>query len=154
MGRSSRSTGMLRKPSWPISMRRQHVWRRECHRRRSRQPRMKPSRAVCASVAIEPVSNYILLEHPAEARDHDTWSEAMTEALAPLKCHVIQSTSDEAPGLLAYVEHHLGAHHSPDLFHVQHELSTAVSAPMAAKQRAAAQVMTKAEEMLKRMQAQ
>ena len=32
---------------------------------------------------------------------------------------------------------HLGAHHSPDLFHVQHALSKAVSAPMAAKQRAA-----------------
>jgi len=64
-------------------------------------------------VAIEPVSNYILLEQVAEARDHDTWSEAMAGALAPLKCHVIQSTSDEAPGLLAYVEHHLGAQHSP-----------------------------------------
>ena len=25
-------------------------------------------------VAIEPVSNYILLEHTAEARDHDTWN--------------------------------------------------------------------------------
>jgi hypothetical protein len=47
----------------------------------------------------------------------------------------------EAPGRLAYVEHHLGAHHSPDLFHVQHELSKAVSAPMAAKQRAAAKAL-------------
>ena len=56
-------------------------------------------------VAIEPVSNDILLEQVAEARDHDTWSEAMAGALAPLKCRVIQSTSDEAPGLLAYVEH-------------------------------------------------
>ena len=63
----------------------------------------------------------------------------MEQALAGLNCQVIQSTSDEAPGLLAYVEHHLGAHHSPDLFHVQHELSKAVAAPMAAKQRAAAQ---------------
>jgi hypothetical protein len=105
-------------------------------------------------VAIEPVSNYILLEHPAEARDHDTWSKAMTEALAPLKCHIIQSTSDEAPGLLAYVEHHLGVHHSPDVFHVQHELSKAVAAPMAAKQRAAAKAITKAEEMLTRMHVQ
>ena len=26
-------------------------------------------------VAIEPVSNYILLEQMARARDHDTWSE-------------------------------------------------------------------------------
>src|SRR5215831_17356359 len=105
-------------------------------------------------VAIEPVSNYILLEHLAEARDHDTWSKAMAGALAPLKCQIIQSTSDEAPGLLAYVEHHLGVHHSPDVFHVQHELSKAVTAPMAAKQRAAAKATTKAEEMLTRMQAQ
>ena len=105
-------------------------------------------------VAIEPVSNYILLEQVAEARDHDTWSEAMAGALAPLKCRVMQSTSDEAPGLLAYVEHHLGAHHSPDVFHVQHELSKAVSASLAVKQRAAAKAMTKAEEMLTRMHEQ
>src|SRR4029453_3408309 len=62
-------------------------------------------------VAIEPVSNYILLEHTAEARDQDTWNALMKDALAGLNCKVIQSTSDEAPGLLAYVEHHLGAHH-------------------------------------------
>jgi uncharacterized protein DUF6399 len=99
-------------------------------------------------VAIEPVSNYILLEQPAAARDHDTWHTLMTDALAPLKCTIIQSTSDEAAGLLAYVEQHLGAHHSPDLFHVQHELSKAVAAPMAVKQRAAAQAMARAEETL------
>ena len=104
-------------------------------------------------VAIEPVSNYILLEQPAEGRDQDTWSTLMTLALAPLKCNVIQSTSDEAPGLLAYVEHHLGAHHSPDLFHVHHELNKAVSAPMAAKQRAAHKAVVQAEETLKRVQA-
>ena len=57
-------------------------------------------------------------------------------------------------GLLAYVEHHLGVHHSPDLFHVQHELNRAVSAPLATKQRAAAQATTKAEERLTRMQKQ
>jgi hypothetical protein len=99
-------------------------------------------------VAIEPVSNYILLEHTAEARDQDTWNVLMEDALARLHCKVIQSTSDEAPGLLAYVEHHLGAHHSPDLFHVQHELSKAVSAPMAVKQRAAAKAVARTEEML------
>ena len=88
-------------------------------------------------VGIEPVSNYILVEQAAAARDHDTWHALMEQALAGLNCRVIQSTSDEAPGLLAYVEHHLGAHHSPDLFHVQHELVKAVSSPMATKQRAA-----------------
>ena len=103
-------------------------------------------------VGIDPVSNYILLEQAAQARDQDTWQELMAQALAGLNCQVIQSTSDEAPGLLAYVEHHLGAHHSPDVFHVQHELSKAVSAPMAAKQRAAVKAATKAEETLKRVQ--
>jgi hypothetical protein len=76
----------------------------------------------------------------------------MEQALSGLHCQVIQSTSDEAPGLLAYVEHHLGAHHSPDLFHVHHALSKAVSAPMALKQRAAAKAATRAEETLKRVQ--
>src|SRR5262249_52250209 len=102
-------------------------------------------------VGMEPVSNYILLEHTAEARDQDTWNALMAGALAPLKCRVIQSTSDEAPGLLAYVEHHLGAHHSPDLFHVQHELSKAISAPLAVKQRAAAQAVAQAQERLMRV---
>src|SRR5712692_6466729 len=103
-------------------------------------------------VGIEPVSNSMVLEQAAQARDHDTWQALMEQALSGLNCPVIQSTSDEAPGLLAYVPHHLGAHHSPDLFHVQHDLSKAVSAPMAAKQRAAAQAATKAEETLKQVQ--
>ena len=97
-------------------------------------------------VAIEPKSNDILLEQAAPGRDQDTWHALMEQALAGLNCQVIQSTSDEAPGLLAYVAHHLGAHHSPDLFHVQHELVKAVSGPMAAKQRAAAKAATEAQE--------
>src|SRR6266853_3968893 len=72
----------------------------------------------------------------------------MEQALSGLQCHIIQSTSDEAPALLAYVEPHLGAHHAPDLFHVQHELVKAVSGPMATKQRAAGKAATKACERL------
>jgi hypothetical protein len=105
-------------------------------------------------VAMDPKSNDIILEQAAQARDQDTWDALMEQALAGLKCRVIQSTSDEAPGLLAYVEHHLGAHHSPDLFHVQHELVKAVSGPMATKQRAAGKVATEAQEMLTQVQGQ
>ncbi len=54
-------------------------------------------------VGIDPESNYIVLEHTAPARDQDTWHELMAPALAGLNCKVIQATSDEAPGLLAYV---------------------------------------------------
>jgi hypothetical protein len=103
-------------------------------------------------VAMEPKSTYIILEQAAQGRDQDTWHVFMEQALSGLNCQVIQSTSDEAPGLLAYVEHHLGAHHSPDLFHVQHELVNAVSGPMAAKQRAAAKVVTEAQERLEHVQ--
>ena len=103
-------------------------------------------------VAAAPKSTYIVLEQAAHARDQDTWNTLMEKALAGLNCQVIQSTSDEAPGLLAYVEHHLGAHHSPDLFHVQHELVKAVCGPMAIKQRAAAKAASKAHERLEHVQ--
>src|SRR5215831_12422630 len=76
----------------------------------------------------------------------------MAPALAQFNCRVIQSTSDEAPGLLAYVEHYLEAHHSPDLFHVQHELVKAVSGPMAIKERAAQKAVSEATEQLVRLQ--
>jgi hypothetical protein len=66
---------------------------------------------------------------------------------------VIQSTRDEAPGILAYVEPQLGAHHSPDLFHVQQELSKAVSAPLATKERAAEKALSEAQEHLIQAQA-
>src|SRR5207245_5539185 len=71
---------------------------------------------------------------------------------AKSNCRVIQSTSDEAPGLLAYVEHYLEAHHSPDVFHVQHELVKAVSGPMATKERAAHKAVIEAQEQLHRLQ--
>jgi Family of unknown function (DUF6399) len=103
-------------------------------------------------VAMDPDSNFIILEQLAHARDQATWNALLAPALAQLNCQVIQSTSDEAPGLLAYVEHYLEAHHSPDLFHVQHELSRAVSAPIATKKRAAHKAATEARERLEQGQ--
>ena len=105
-------------------------------------------------ITMDPDSNFIILEQTAQARDQTTWNEFMEPALAQLNCRVIQSTSDEASGLLAYVEHYLEAHHSPDLFHVQHELVKAVSGPMAAKERAAHQAVNDATEKLERLQSQ
>jgi flagellar biosynthesis/type III secretory pathway protein FliH len=103
-------------------------------------------------ITMDPESNFILVEQLAQARDQTTWDALMAPALAQLNCRVIQSTSDEAPGLLAYVEHYLEAHHSPDLFHVQHELVKAVSGPMATKERAAYKAVTEAREQLEYVQ--
>jgi hypothetical protein len=88
-------------------------------------------------VTMDPESNCIILTQLAQTRDQASWQECMAPALAQRNCQVMQSTSDEAPGLLASVEHSLEAHHAPDLFHVQHELVKAVSGPMATKERAA-----------------
>ena len=103
-------------------------------------------------ITIDPDSNFIILEQLAQARDQVSWNDAMAPALAKFNCRVIQSTSDEAPGLLAYVEHSLEAHHSPDVFHVQHELVKAVSGPMATKERAAHKAVIEAQEQLQRLQ--
>lgn len=103
-------------------------------------------------VTMDPESNCILVAQLAQARDQASWHEAMAPALAQLNCQVMQSTSDEAPGLLAYVEHSLEAHHAPDLFHVQHELVKAVSGPMATKERAAHKAVTEARAQLERVQ--
>ena len=84
-------------------------------------------------VAMEPVSNFILLEAYSERRDGDSWSAAIKEALTDLPVTVIQSTSDGGTGLIKHVEQSLQAHHSPDLFHVQQDLTRAISAPINAK---------------------
>src|SRR5712691_9781051 len=104
-------------------------------------------------VTMDPESNCIILEQLAQARAQASWNALMAPALAQRKCQVMQSTSDEAPGLLAYVEHYLEAHHSPDVFHVQHALSKAVCAPMATKERAAHTAATEAHEQLDQVQA-
>jgi hypothetical protein len=95
-------------------------------------------------IAIEPVSNFILLEKYADGRDAATWTAALGEQLAGLPVQVIQSTSDEAKGLLGHVRTGLGAHHSPDIFHVQQELSRGTSVVLAAHVRQADQAAAEA----------
>ncbi len=78
-------------------------------------------------VAIEPVSNYIVLEEYAADRSGASWNQALTESLSALPVEVIQCTSDEGKGLINHVKKGLGAHHSPDLFHIPYEISKGTS---------------------------
>jgi hypothetical protein len=96
-------------------------------------------------VAIEPVSNFILVERYSERRDAASWTEAMAEAVKDLAVEVVQATSDEGRGLLSHAREGLGAHHSPDLFHLQHEVSKGVSPALAAKTREAERACERAE---------
>jgi hypothetical protein len=109
--------------------------------------------AVCL-VAIEPVSGFILVEQYAPARDEATWNAAMSQGLKGMPVRVVQSTSDEGKGLLAHVREGLGAHHSPDVFHVQHELCRGVSAALGTQVRRAEQALEAARTETEAQQAQ
>ncbi|WP_218188442.1 hypothetical protein, partial [Desulfosarcina cetonica] len=97
-------------------------------------------------VAIEPESDYIVLEKYADGRKGSDWTKAMNDALKDLPVKVVQSTSDEGKGIANHVRNDLGAHHSPDLFHVQHEAVKATSAPLASKTKQAQMALEKASE--------
>jgi transcriptional regulator with XRE-family HTH domain len=81
-------------------------------------------------VAIEPRSNFLLLEAYQPQRDGPTWTAALQDALQGLPVEVIQVTSDQAKGLIACARDGLEAQHTPDLFHGQRDLSRATSLPL------------------------
>ena len=102
-------------------------------------------------VAIEPVSNFILLEQYQPQRDAATWNACMDQALANLPVTVIQCTTDEAKALITHAQTHLGAHHSPDVFHVQHEVSQATSFALSNQARLAQLQLDKTRQQLEQL---
>lgn len=99
-------------------------------------------------VAIEPVSNFIVLEKYTDSRKASEWTQCMQEATKDLSVKIIQSTSDEGTGILHHVKKDIGAHHSPDVFHVQHEIVKGTSAPLSRKTKKAELDLEKATEYL------
>jgi hypothetical protein len=81
-------------------------------------------------VAVEPTSNFLLLEAYHPQRDGATWTAALGQALQGLPVEVVQVTSDQAKGLLACARDGLEAQHTPDLFHGQRDLCRATSLPL------------------------
>ena len=92
-------------------------------------------------VALEPVSGFLLVEQYAARRDQASWDAAVQQALAGLPVTVAVQVGDEAKGLLAHAHAGLGVPHSPDLFHVQHELARAMAPGLAARTRHAQQYL-------------
>ena len=103
-------------------------------------------------VGLEPASGFLLLEQYADKRDAETWTRAMDEAIEDLPVEIVQSTSDEAKALLKHAEVDQGCHHSPDLFHLLHEVSQGTSGAMARHVRAARKVVEDKEQHTARMQ--
>jgi hypothetical protein len=95
-------------------------------------------------VALEPCSNFLLVEEYASDRTAPTWKEALDESLAGLPVTAALLTSDQAKALISCADE-MGLPHSPDLFHLQRDLATPL---MAGLGRATAQ----AEERLEQTQ--
>ena len=103
-------------------------------------------------VGIEPLSNFIVLERYAPDRTAASWTQALDQALQGLPVEVIEVTSDAAKGLCLHVTVDLGAHSSPDLFHVQHEVANAMSLNLARQVKGARQALAVAQADVARQQ--
>jgi Family of unknown function (DUF6399) len=99
-------------------------------------------------VAIEPLSNFLVLESYQPQRDADTWNQAVRTALEGLPVRVIQVTSDLAQGLQTHAREGLGAQHSADLMHLQADLHKATSLPWQRYLQAAQQRLLEVQERL------
>jgi hypothetical protein len=102
-------------------------------------------------VAIEPVSNFLLLEQYAPHPDTATWTQCLDERLAGWSVTVCQVTSDEAKAQIAHAEQALGAHHSPDLFHVQQDLVQATSLALAGQTARAHRAVAEAQQVTSKL---
>jgi len=102
-------------------------------------------------VAIEVVSNYILLEKFTEDRTADTWKKELEPRLSELNIELGQVVSDLC-GAIRAVTKDLGAKHISELFHAQREISKATSAPLASQERSAEKDLIEAEENIKKIQ--
>lgn len=105
-------------------------------------------------VAIEPVSNYLMLETYAERRDADTWHEALQARLGGWPVTVRQIIGDGAKALLKQAQIFVGVHFSPDLFHVQQDLVWGTSTALASRTKAGHEAVAVAEQTLHERQAE
>ena len=103
-------------------------------------------------VAIEAASGFIFLEAYAEARDSITWKKMLQEAMGNLPIEIVQVTSDEAKALIKHAEKEIGANHSPDLFHVIHELFKGTSLAMAREVKVARAAVEEAKKVEMRLE--
>ena len=103
-------------------------------------------------VGIEPVSNFIVMEKYSPDRTAEHWTAGLREATKGLPLKVIQSTSDEGKGIVRHTQEHLGAHHSPDVFHVQHELVKGTSVALRNRKKRAQKEVAEAAAELNRKQ--
>lgn len=103
-------------------------------------------------VAIEPVSNFILLERHAKHRDAETWTCALRHSLSLWPVELCAMVGDEAKGLIQCATQMLGIVKGSDLFHVDHTLCRGTAWALRAQVEAAAQQVKAAEALIQRLE--
>jgi hypothetical protein len=81
-------------------------------------------------VAVDAVSGFILLEKRSESRTEQSWAEELQRENPDLKVVIIQAVSDEAAALIRFAKERTMGNHSPDLFHILHEISKGLALPL------------------------
>jgi hypothetical protein len=99
-------------------------------------------------VAIEVVSNYILLEKFTEDRTANTWIRELAPRLKELNIGLGQVVSDLC-GAIRSATKDLGAEHIPELFHALQEMSKGTSCQLSAQERTSKNALDKEEEKVR-----
>ena len=102
-------------------------------------------------VAIEVVSNYIVLEKFTDDRTADTWKKELEPRLNELNIEIGQVVSDLCGAIRAFTKN-LGAEHISEIFHAQYEISKGCSRSLAAQENSAKKALNDAEEDVKKNQ--
>ena len=92
-------------------------------------------------VGIEPVSGYLVTECYCDHRDTEIRQSQIDVGVAGMSVDIIQVTSDEAKALIKHAEVTLEANHSPDLFHVQHDVVKAGSLALGSRLKLAERII-------------
>jgi hypothetical protein len=100
-------------------------------------------------VAIEPASNFILVEQYAAGRDAATWTTLITQSLDGLPVSVVLLSSDQAKGLLSCASNGLEVQHLPEMFHGQRDLAMPFTCPLQRCKESAQKQLREAEEMVR-----
>ncbi len=100
-------------------------------------------------ISMEPNSGMILTEQLEENRDTLTWEKVVKEGVKGLNVTIIQVTGDAAQGLTKLAIDILKGNKSPDLFHIQQDITKGLTTKLARKLQQAEKTLKDTQEQKK-----
>jgi hypothetical protein len=88
-------------------------------------------------VCGDAVSGFLFFEKYRESRSAESWNEVWKSEAGIYNLKVLQGVADAGTGLTGFLENSLGAHRSPDLFHIENDLCKALARFLAGREKRA-----------------